>query len=121
MRCNFSAPLAAILLPFTHGVIAAPEKPAGLAVTFSAAGKSDTRTARLCALYVPRGTPATPFLPAGPFTAKWEGDVDSPLRGDYTFSVEVRGQVKVSVNGTQILDAAGAAAAQYADKAVQLQ
>ncbi len=121
MRRNLIAPLAAILLTFTHGVFAAPEKPAGLAVTFSAAGKSDTRTARLCALYVPKGTPATPFLPAGPFTAKWEGHVDSPLRGDYTFSVEVRGQVKVSVNGQQILDAAGAAAAQYADKQVQLQ
>ena len=47
--------------------------------------------------------------------------MDSPLRGEYTFSVEVRGQVKVSVNGETILDAAGAAAAQSADKTIQLQ
>ena len=121
MRCLTIACFAAILLPLTHGLHAAEDKPPGLAVTFTAAGKTDTRAARLCALYVPKGTPATPFLPAGPFTAKWEGDVDSPLRSEYTFSVEVRGQVKVSVNGQQILDAAGAAAAQYADKTVQLQ
>jgi mono/diheme cytochrome c family protein len=98
-----------------------PDKTPGLSVTFTAGGQTDARAARLCALYVPKGSPATPFLPAGPFQAKWEGDVASPLRGDYTFSVEVRGQVKVSVNGQQILDAAGAAAAQYADKTVQLQ
>ena len=121
MRHFIIASLAAILFPLTHGIIAAPEMSPGLSVTFTAAGKSDTRAARLCALYVPKGTPATPFLPAGAFGAKWEGDVDSPLRSEYTFSVEVRGQVKVSVNGQQILDAAGAAAAQYADKTVQLQ
>ena len=121
MRCLTIARLAAILLPLTQGILAAPDQTPGLTVTFTAAGKSDTRAARLCALYVPKGTPATPFLPAGAFGAKWEGDVDSPLRSEYTFSVEVRGQVKVSVNGQQILDAAGAAAAQYADKTVQLQ
>ena len=121
MRRILIASLAAILLPSAHEVLAAPDQIPGLAVTFTAAGKSDTRTARLCSLYVPHGTPVTPFLTAGPFTAKWEGDVDSPLRSEYTFSVEVRGQVKVIVNGQQILDAAGAAAAQYADKAVQLQ
>ena len=113
-------PLVAILLALAPALPAAPGDTPGLSVTFTAAGKSDTRTARLCALYVPKGTPATPFLPSGPFSAKWEGDVDSPLRSEYVFSVEVRGQVKVTVNGQQILDAAGAAAAQYADKQVQL-
>jgi mono/diheme cytochrome c family protein len=119
MRCILFATLFAILL--LHVADAATGKAPGISVIFTAAGKSDTRTARLCALYVPKGAPATPFLPVGPFTAKMEGDVDSPLRGDYTFSVEVRGRVKVSVNGQQILDAAGAASAQYADKQVQLQ
>ncbi len=121
MRRILLATLAATLLPLGRGAVAAAEKAPGLAVTFTAAGKSDTRAARLCALHVPKGSPATPFLPPGAFSAKWEGDVDSPLRGDYTFSVEVRGEVKVSVNGQQILDAAGAADAQTASKAVQLQ
>ncbi len=92
----------------------------GLSVTFSAAGKTDARTARLAALYVPKGSPATPFLPAGAFKAAFAGQIDSSLRAEYTFSVEVRGQVKVSINGQPVLDAAGAAAAQYADKTVQL-
>ncbi len=92
----------------------------GLAVSFSAAGKADARTARLAALYVPKGSPATPFLPAGAFSATFTGQIDSSLRAEYTFIVEVRGQVKVSINGQPILDAAGAAAAQYADKTVQL-
>ena len=115
-----SAATAILSAPLAHAD-AAPEKIPGLTVTFTAAGKDDTRAARLCALYVPKGSPPTPFLPAGPFKAKWEGDVHSPLRGEYTFSVEVRGHVKVSVNGQPILDAAGAAAAQYADKTIQLQ
>ena len=117
MRCLTFTCLAAVLLPLSQGLSAAP----GLSVTFTVAGKSDTRTARLCALYVPAGMPATPFLPSGPFSARWEGDVDSPLQTEYVISVEVRGQVKVSVNGQQILDAAGAAAAQNSEKEVQLQ
>src|SRR5258708_2116778 len=124
MRSSITAFFAAAILT-AHSAIAdvpgAPDKTAGLSVTFTSAGKTDTRASRLCALHVPKGSPPTAFLPAGPFQAKWEGDVDSPLRDDYTFSVEVRGQVKVSVNGGQILDAAGAAAAQYADKTIQLQ
>ena len=68
MRCLLFATFFAILL--LHVADAATGKAAGISVTFTAAGKSDTRTARLCALYVPKGAPATPFLPVGPFTAK---------------------------------------------------
>jgi mono/diheme cytochrome c family protein len=96
------------------------KKEPGLVAQFSAGGKSDSRTERLAALYVAKGSPATPFLPAGPFTAVFKGEIASPLRGEYTFIVEVRGQVKVSINGVPVLDAAGAASAQYADKTVQL-
>ncbi len=99
---------------------AAVEKTQGLAVSYTAGGKADTTTARLAALYVPKGSPATPFLPVGPFKATFRADIASQLRGEYTFAVEVRGQVKVSINGAEILDAAGAAAAQYADKTIQL-
>ncbi len=76
----------------------------GLAVTYTAVGKSDTTTSRLAALYVPKGAPATPFVPAGPFKAVFTGDIDSPLRADVTFFVKARGVVKVSINGAAALD-----------------
>lgn len=96
------------------------KKQPGVSVSYSAGGKTDTTSERMVALYVPKGSPASPFVPVGAFKAVFNGDIDSPLRAEYTFAVEVRGQVKISINGTPILDAAGAAAAQYADKTVQL-
>ena len=79
----------------------------GLKVTFTAAGQSDVRTDRLLALYVPAGQAPTPFLPAGPFTAKWEGDLQSPMRGTFKLAVETSGQFKLSLNGQPLLDGAG--------------
>jgi mono/diheme cytochrome c family protein len=113
------------LVFLTSAVLAASawaqaKKEPGVAVTFHAGGKSDTRTERFIALYVPKGSAPTSFLPAGPFTATFKSEIQSSLRSEYTFIVEVRGQVKVSINGQVILDAAGAAAAQYADKTLQL-
>ncbi len=113
-----TAVILALVIPSL--ALADAAKKQGLAVSFTAGGKSDATTSRLAALYVPKGAPATPFLPVGSFTAKFTADIASPLRGEYTFAVEVRGQVKVSINGQAVLDAAGAAAAQYADKTVQL-
>ncbi len=81
-----------------------PEKKQGLTVTFSAAGKTDTRAARLVALFVPAGQPATPFLPAGPFTAKWEAEIISELRSEYTFTVETTGVVRATLNDAPLLD-----------------
>src|SRR5687768_8846515 len=46
---------------------------------------SDTRHARLVALYVPAGSPPTPFLPAGPFEARFETELAMRLRDDVTF------------------------------------
>jgi hypothetical protein len=60
----------------------------GLKVTFTSAGKTDVRSERLLALYVPAGQAPTPFLAAGPFMAKWEGDLQSPLRGTFKLSAE---------------------------------
>ena len=79
----------------------------GLKVTFTAAGQSDVRTDRLLALYVPAGQAPTPFLPVGPFTAKWEGDLQSPMRGTFKLAVETSGQFKLSLNGQPLLDGAG--------------
>ncbi|MFN5656701.1 MAG: hypothetical protein ACK47U_12640, partial [Verrucomicrobiota bacterium] len=79
----------------------------GLKVTFTAAGQTDVRTDRLLALYVPAGQAPTPFLPAGPFTAKWEGDLQSPMRGTFKLAVETSGQFKLSLNGQPLLDGSG--------------
>ncbi len=81
-----------------------PEMKQGLSVTFSAGGKTDTRPARLVALFVPAGQPVSPFLAPGPFTARWEADIVSELRAEYTFSVETSGTATVTINGAQILD-----------------
>jgi len=79
----------------------------GLKVTFTAAGKSDMRSDRLLALYVPAGQAPSPFLAAGPFTAQWEGDLQSPLRGTFKFSAESSGKFKLSLNGQPLLDGPG--------------
>lgn len=85
----------------------APAKPEqGLTVTFTAGGKTDTRTARLVALYVLAGQPASPFVPVGAFAAKWEGAIMSELRAQATFAIEVQGRVKVSLNDAVILEGA---------------
>ena len=79
----------------------------GLKVTFSAAGKTDVRSDRLLALYIPAGQAPTPFLAAGPFMAKWEGDLQSPLRGTFKLSAESSGKFKLSLNGQPLLDGPG--------------
>lgn len=119
MRILFAFILSTLLAPALFAQAKAEKQP-GVSVTFAAGGVTDTRTERFAALYVPKSSPPTPFVPAGPFKATIRGDIDSPLRAEYTFIVEVRGQVKVSINGQEILDAAGASAPQYADKTVQL-
>ena len=78
----------------------------GLTLTLSSGGKTDTRDARLVALYVPAGQPASPFLAPGSFTARWDGNIMATLRSEYTFSAEVRGKVSVTINGTKIIDGA---------------
>ncbi|MEA3210836.1 MAG: hypothetical protein QOE70_3893 [Chthoniobacter sp.] len=88
---------------------AAPLSKEGLTLTFTGPeGKSDTRQARLMALFVPAGQAPTPFLPAGSFTAKWEGEITSPLRAQYTFTAEAAGSFKLSINGAPVLDDASA-------------
>src|SRR4051812_29203536 len=80
----------------------------GLSVSFEVAGKMDAREARLVALMVPEGAAATPLLPAGRFTAIWNGTISSPLRAQYTFSAEVWGEVKVTIDGKTVLSGGGA-------------
>ena len=100
---------------------AAPTKPVpGLTLTFTVGEKSDARPARLVALYVPAGEPVSPLLPPGPFSAKWEGEINSALRAEYTFAADVKGSFKLAINGTPVLEGAGDATSQTVNKSFQL-
>ena len=98
--------LLCLLAASVATTLAAQDLP-GLKVTFTAAGKADVRADRLLALYVPAGQAPTPFLPAGPFAVKWEGDLQSPLRGTFKLSAESSGKFKLSLNGQPLLDGPG--------------
>jgi len=95
-------PLLLTLLLLT-GLQAAERQP-GLAVTFVAGGRTDVRADRLLALYVPAGQAPTPFLAPGPFVVRWEGEIQSPVRGTFTFAAENSGGFKLSLNGQPLLD-----------------
>src|SRR5436190_964426 len=81
----------------------AAETAPGLILTFTSAGKTDARAARLAALYVPTGQAPTPFLAPGVFTARFEGAIQSPLRAECTFAAVVSGSVKMALNGVEVL------------------
>jgi len=79
----------------------------GLSLTLSSDGKTDIRQARIVALYVPKGEAVSSFFPAGPFTAKWEGEIESPLRSSYTLSLQLLGEAKVTINDKPAMEAKG--------------
>jgi mono/diheme cytochrome c family protein len=92
----------------------------GIVLTLSAGGKTDTRPSRLVSIYAPAGQPVSPFLPSGAITAKWEGEIVSPLRGEYTFGADVKGSFKLTINGQSVLETTGDSTAQSLNKAIQL-
>lgn len=98
--------LLCLLAATVASALSAQDLP-GLKVTFVAAGKTDVRSDRLLALYVPAGQSPTPFLAAVPFTVKWEGDLQSPLRGTFKLGAESSGKFKLSLNGQPLLDGPG--------------
>ena len=67
----------------------------------------DTRVSRLFSLYVARGVAPTPFTPAGPFRAIFEGDLTLRLREFLSFSAQGRGKLSLSINGKPVLNLAG--------------
>lgn len=102
-RRLFALPCLAVLAL----VVALHAGEPGLGATFAAGGQTDARAERMLALYVPAGQPVTPFLKAGPFTAKWEGQIESSIRGNFTFSAETSGNLKVTINGQTAWDGTG--------------
>src|SRR5690349_2664322 len=100
----FSSGLPALAGPKPAPLPPLPEKmELGLCATFTSLERpdsTDARPARLVALTVPTGDPVTPFLPPGRFTARWEGSILAELRAATPFTVEGRGKLKLTINGT---------------------
>lgn len=94
--------LPTLLGPLTMALGA--DRPQGLVVTFAGGNATDHVVWPGVQLYVAAGEPASPFLPSGPFTATWNGFVNSELRSEYSFHVEGAGEVQVEVNGTAVLE-----------------
>ncbi len=92
----------------------------GLVLTLNSGPSNDTLIAPNVWLYVASRQSASPFLPAGPFAAKWEGTLNIDLRGDYAFEAELNGTVKVEINGVIVLEGAAANASTARSKTVRL-
>jgi len=63
-----------------------------------------TRVERFVALSVaPDESPVSRHFP-GPFSAQYNGYIQVPLRGDYAFSVEGMGRVRIRIGGNEVLN-----------------
>jgi mono/diheme cytochrome c family protein len=101
-----------------HG--AEPKPPPGLTATIKSGAETDIVAVPAVGLYVEVGKSPTPFLPAGKFSATWEGAVNADLRGNFSFQAELNGNVQVEINGVVILEASSAGGASPLTKPVQL-
>lgn len=79
----------------------------GLTVTFENASGRDVRNARLASIYVPSGTPPTPFLDAGPFKATWEGFARVDLGTDVIFTAVGNGRLVIKINDKPAFEGEG--------------
>ena len=83
---------------------AAADPQPGLALTWQV-GRAQARTVvPNLWLYVSAGQPASPFVPAGAFTATFEGFVNIDLRGNFSFQATGNGGVRLEVNNVVLLD-----------------
>src|SRR5688572_6885090 len=80
----------------------------GFAVRFTSTDEkaSDTMVLPNLWLYVEEGKPAAPFIPAGKFTATFEGMILGELRASYIFKAEeLSGSLKLEINNNVVLEA----------------
>ncbi len=108
------------LISFTQSATSKGEP--GLAVTFESLGgkASDVATAPNIWLFVQAGKSAAPFLPAGSFTATWQGTISAELRSTFFFQAELNGGLKLEINGASVLETNTTGAASALSSAVQL-
>ena len=79
----------------------------GAKVTFETVRGDKVRhsvRARVLSLAVDRGETPTPFLPVGAFRATYETVVTLPARDRMNFQIDGRGKVKLSIDGTVVLE-----------------
>jgi mono/diheme cytochrome c family protein len=81
----------------------AAEAAGAVALRLDAGGASSQQVVSNLALHVEPGTTPDPFLPPGPFTATWEGDLNVDLRGDFQFRVESSGPFQLELGGSNVL------------------
>src|SRR5438445_703863 len=102
--------LAGVWLVLAVPTVRAAEKAGpGLILTVTArdaaALATDSTTAPNVWLYVEAGKSPTPFLPAGRFSAVWEGFLNAELRSDLVFQAELSGGFKLEINGQLAFEA----------------
>ena len=99
----------AILLTFLSWVlmVSGAEPQPGLTLTWQVGAEQAKTVVPNLWLYVPEGQPPSSFVPAGRFTATFEGFVNIDLRGDYSFHAIGRGGVRLEVNNAVLLDLKG--------------
>src|SRR5437867_10051389 len=107
------------------GTRAANQLEPGLAVTFTTADNDPSKTSDVAVLpnvqlYVPAGTPPTPFLPGGKFSADWVGFISSEIRDNYTFQSDLNGDLKLEINGALAWEAVANGANTRPSKPVRL-
>ena len=100
--------LAACGLAPLRAAEAPPSGPApGLKLTIEANGVTDVRPARLVAFRNAVNSPASQFVPPGPFKATWEATLTQRIKSEYSFLAIGRGTLKVTINDTVALDVSG--------------
>lgn len=96
-------------------------EPASLSQRLTAGERTEVTRVPRIALSVPRGGAVSPKLPAGAFQAKWEGEIVAAQRGEYFFTVKVRGSFTLKLNGRLEIEGAGTGMAHPMDKTLLLQ
>lgn len=116
------APFAAVSgqTPSDTRAAGSVESGLGLTVTSGEKNSSDLAVLPNIWLYVPTGQPPTPFLPAGSFTAVWNGFVTIDVRSEFTFQAELNGAFTLSINGVPAWETAGTGEATAPSKPMRL-
>jgi mono/diheme cytochrome c family protein len=91
-----------------------PRGAEGLLLRVTTPGKSGghSEVAPMVKLHVPAGTPASPFLPRGGFTATWQGTLWPEMRATHLLMAEVDGDLRVSLDDQVVLVSDGKTPAQ---------
>jgi len=92
----------------------------GVALTLKSGGGTDVKRDRFVALHVPADGAVSPFLPKGPFEARWDSVLTVPLRKQVTLRAEGNGTAKVSMNGKTVFEGAVSEAGKLLEGAVEL-